>query len=156
MLPFESLNTSVPLVYRRNLLDMETFRRMLLSREFLAENFAEPMTLAKAAEQAFFSPYHYQRLFTRAFGESPQEFLTRLRLEHAQTLLRGRDLTVSEVCLEVGYSSLGSFSTLFARKMGCPPTEFRRVFSFPGLWELKSIPGCVRAMNGLSRPEAVI
>lgn len=148
----ESIAARVPLVYRRNLLDMETFRRMLLSREYLAENYSDPITLTEAAAHACFSPYHYQRLFTRAFGESPLEFLTRIRLEHAQTLLRSSDVTVSEICMEVGYSSLGSFSTLFARRFGCPPTEFRKVFTFPGLWELKSIPACVRTVNSLPRP----
>ncbi len=135
----------IPMVYRRNVLHTETFRRMLLARGYLAERYMEPVTLVEAAEFAGFSPFHFQRLFTRAFGESPLEFLTRVRMERAQTLLRSRELTVSEVCLEVGYSSLGSFSSLFSRRMGCAPTEFRRVFSFPGLWELKSIPACARS-----------
>jgi AraC-like DNA-binding protein len=137
----------------RNVVDHDTFVRLHRSREFMAAHFDERVTLASAADVAYMSPFHYQRLFCQAFGESPHEFLTRRRLERAQRLLRTSGMTVSEVCVAVGYESLGSFSSMFARQIGCPPTEFRRVYSLPGLWALRSIPGCfmgIWAPRGIS------
>lgn len=132
----------VPEIYRPRLIDNDTFRRLNAARDFLAENYDRVLTLEDVANEACFSPFHFQRQFKRAFQESPHEFLTRIRLEQAQKLLRQSDLTVSEICLEVGYESLGSFSTLFARRAGCPPTDFRRIYSIPVHYWLRTIPGC--------------
>ncbi len=66
----------------------------------------------------------------------------RRRLEDAQRLLRGGSLSVTEVCLEVGYESLGSFSTLFRRTSGVSPRDYRRLWSFPGAALLFSVPQC--------------
>lgn len=128
----------------RSIVGSETFALLRESREFLAENFDQKVRLADGAERAFMSPFHYQRMFLRAFGESPHEFITRMRVEAAQQMLRQSQMSVSEICLEVGYESLGSFSDRFRREVGCSPTEFRKVFSVPGLWEIKSVPGCFR------------
>jgi AraC-like DNA-binding protein len=136
-------------VAARNVVDHESFVLLHRSREFMAAHLDCRLTLATVADVAYMSRYHYQRMFTRAFGESPHEFLTRRRLEHAQRLLRSGDFTVSEVCVQVGYESLGSFSALFAREIGCAPTEFRRVFSAPGLWALRSVPACFRSLYSL-------
>lgn len=132
----------VPEIYRPRLIDNDTFRRLNEARDFLAENFDQIITLEDVADEACFSPFHFQRQFKRAFQESPHEFLTRLRLEQAQKLLAKSNLSVSEICLEVGYESLGSFSTLFARRAGCPPTDFRKIYSIPVHWWLRSVPGC--------------
>jgi len=129
-------------IYQPRLIDNDTFRRLNHARDFLAQNFDQIITLEDVADEACFSPFHFQRQFKRAFQESPHEFLTRLRLEQAQKLLAKSDLTVSEICLEVGYESLGSFSTLFARRAGCPPTDFRKIYSIPVHWWLRSVPGC--------------
>jgi len=91
------------------------------------------------------SLHHYIRLYARAFGETPQEFVMRRRLEAAQQLLRGGSLSVTEVCFEVGYQSLGSFSTLFRRTCGVSPKDYRRVWSFPGAALLFSVPHCFAA-----------
>ena len=124
-------------------IEHDTFTRLARSREFLAENHETRITLAGAADIAFLSPFHYHRMFTRAFGQTPQEFLTRVRLERAKTLLRTSGMSVSEICLEVGYESLGTFSAKFHKIEGVSPTEFRRVFSMPELWALKVIPNCM-------------
>lgn len=129
-------------IYRPRLVDNDTFRRLNEARDFLAANHDRIITLEDVANEACFSPFHFHRQFKRAFQESPHEFLTRTRMERAQELLRQSDLTVSQICLEVGYESLGSFSTLFARRHGCPPTDFRRIYSIPVHWWLRSVPGC--------------
>lgn len=135
---------NVPRVYRLPV-GYDTFTDLCRSREFIRERFSEPLTLEDAAREAFLSPFHFHRRFSAAFGETPHEFLTRIRLEHARELLRKSSLTVSDVCVEVGFQSLGSFSTLFSRFCGCSPTEFRRVYSAPGLWALKVAPACLLA-----------
>src|SRR5437764_985909 len=113
----------VPRVYRLPV-GYELFRDLTRGREFIREHFTERITLNQAAAEAFLSPFHFQRTFRAAFGESPHEYLTRLRLDHAKSLLRRSSLTVSDVCVEVGFQSLGSFSTLFNRLEGCGPKEF--------------------------------
>jgi AraC-like DNA-binding protein len=108
------------------LVDAETFARLQRSRDYLAERFAAPISLEEAARQAYLSPFHYHRLFARTYGETPHEFLTRRRLDHARQLLIAGDLPVTEVCLAAGYLSLGTFSSRFRERVGCSPSEYRR------------------------------
>lgn len=143
----DRLEQMVPPVYRRELVEHGTFLEMCRSREWLAANHGRRVTLAEAADHAGFSPFHYQRLFTRAFGETPLEFLTRIRLERAKKILRISIDPVTEICFDLGYESLGSFSTLFRREVGLPPSEFRRVFSMPDIWALKATPACFRRVH---------
>ena len=88
--------------------------------------YRRPVSLPDVAARANLSPYHFLRVHKRAYGETPHEFLTRLRIERAKTLLATGDYNVTEACFEVGFSSLGSFSTLFAHRVGLSPSEFRR------------------------------
>jgi AraC-like DNA-binding protein len=109
--------------------------------------------LVDCADEAGLSPWHLLRSFRGAFGETPKEFLTRLRLERAQHLLTVTDRPVTEVCFDVGFSSLGTFSTLFKRAVGCPPTEYRRRVrpwvTAPGFRPWASIPSCfIRRFRG--------
>ena len=127
-----------------NLIDHDTFVRLTNARDFLAANFGLGVSLERAAQEACFSPFHFQRLYRRAFKESPHEFLTRMRMEAAMRMLREEQISVSEICLEVGYESLGTFSARFAHLQGCAPSEFRKIYAVPGLWALKSVPGCYR------------
>jgi AraC-like DNA-binding protein len=131
----------------RAIVDHETFVRLARARDFIAENYRGHIPLARAADEACFSPFHFQRLYRRAFRESPHEFVTRMRMEAAREMLRREQISVTEICYELGYESLGTFSARFARLHGCAPTEFRRIYSMPGLWALKSIPGCYRAFR---------
>ncbi len=103
-----------------------TFARLCRARDFLRDCYLEPVRLADVAAEAGLSPWHLLRLFRRAFGETPHEFLTRLRIEHAKHLLTVSGRSVTDVCFDVGFSSLGSFSTLFARHVGASPLAFRR------------------------------
>jgi AraC-like DNA-binding protein len=103
------------------LVDDTTFRRLCRARDLLAAGYHAPIPLDRAAREACLSPFHFQRLFTRTFGETPHRFLTRLRMDQARQLLAAGDLPVTEVCLEVGYTSLGTFSSRFAALTGLSP-----------------------------------
>jgi AraC-like DNA-binding protein len=111
--------------------------------------------LVDAAEEACLSPFHYHRMFARAFGETPHDFLTRVRIDRAKQLLAQEHLPVTEVCLSVGYESLGSFSGLFRSLVGCSPSEYRRalrrIFPVPDLAPYRFIPSCYLVQNG-ARP----
>ncbi|HEV8631281.1 MAG TPA: helix-turn-helix transcriptional regulator [Thermoanaerobaculia bacterium] len=133
---------------RLPLLDHATFARLCRGRDFLAAELAESPRLAAAAAQACLSPFHFHRLFVRAFGETPLAFVTRRRMERAKELLAG-GAAVTDACFAVGYGSLGTFSSRFRELVGCPPSEYRRhgrlLVQVPGLWLPRPIPACFRA-----------
>jgi AraC-like DNA-binding protein len=87
--------------------------------------YAEPLDLDALARQAGYSRYHFLRAFRDAYGETPRAYLTRRRIERAKDLLRAANLTVTEICYLVGFSSVGSFSARFAQIVGCSPTRYR-------------------------------
>ena len=123
----------------------DTIAWLIRSRRYLAENFRQSPDLRVAAVAAGYSPYHYHRLFKELFGETPWEYVSRLRFEEAKRLLCLSSLSVSDVCLDVGYESLASFSTAFSYRYGYPPTKFRRIFAIPFQRTLRFIPYCVFA-----------
>jgi AraC-like DNA-binding protein len=108
----------------------EAFRRLCRGREFLHANLDQPLTLDRIARAACLSAYHFHRLFTKTFGESPHAYLTRIRLDRARSLILRHDRPLIEICGEVGFQSLGSFTTLFRRKFGAPPGAFRKLARF--------------------------
>lgn len=123
----------------------DVFRRLCAARDFLASSPQEAISLAEAARKAGLSRYHFLRVFQQAFGETPHDFRTRLRIDRACDLLEHRrDLTVTDVCMEVGFSSLGSFSALFARRVGEPPSAYRarRIVQVPERIALRRVPCC--------------
>jgi AraC-like DNA-binding protein len=100
-------------------------RQLCKGRDLLAEVRSPDISVAGAAVEAGMSSFHFIRTFSTMFGETPHRFRTRERLNTAQRLLaQGRSVT--EVCLEVGFSSLGSFSTLFTREIGVSPATYQR------------------------------
>ena len=103
----------------------ELYLRLLRGRDYLLSSLDQPIQLSDIAQAACLSPYHFHRTFTRAFGETPQRYLTRQRLERAGLLL-GQERSVMEVCLECGFESPSSFSSLFRRHFGVSPREFKR------------------------------
>jgi AraC-like DNA-binding protein len=117
------------------LLHDDVFRRLCKARDYLHEHHSEPIALPALAREASISRYHFLRLFREAFGMTPHQYLIRLRLEQAKTLLAGDRASVTDVCFDVGFSSLGSFSTLFAERVGCPPSAWRR-----RVWQVKMQP----------------
>jgi AraC-like DNA-binding protein len=136
------------------LVDDELFRRLCRSRDYIAAAIDQPLRLADAAREAYLSPYHYHRLFARAFGETPREFLTRLRMDRAKKLLSQDQLPVTEVCFAVGYESLGSFSSRFRAAVGYSPSEFqrqlRRIFPVPRMTIYHFIPNCYLIPRGIA------
>jgi transcriptional regulator GlxA family with amidase domain len=104
----------------------QTSRNLTRAREFMRHAYGHPVSLPDVAARANLSPYHFLRVYKRAYGETPHEFMTRLRIERAKTLLARGSHNVTEACFEVGFSSLGSFSVLFAYRVGLSPSEYRR------------------------------
>jgi len=138
------------------LLDSETLKRLCRARDLLAADPSARLPLAAAARVACLSPWHFQRLFTRAFGESPHRFAARRRIELAKRLLAAGQLSVTEVCFEAGYESLGSFSAKFSAWVGRPPSayrrEVRRVFGYRAPWRIAFVPACFLGRFGLPPP----
>jgi AraC-like DNA-binding protein len=114
------------------------------ARDMMDAAFAEPIDLYALAQHAGYSRYHFLRAFRDAYGETPRAYLTRRRIERAKDLLRSVNLTVTEICVLVGFSSLGSFSARFREIVGCPPSEYRDHAVARG--GPPRIPGCVVMM----------
>jgi AraC-like DNA-binding protein len=135
-------------------IDDGLFRRLCRSRDYLAAGLDQPLRLADAAREAYLSPYHYHRLFAHTFGETPHEFLTKLRIDRAKRLLARDQLPVTDVCFAVGYESLGSFSTLFRTMVGYSPSAYqraiRRIFPVPALAVHRFVPNCYLVNFGAS------
>ncbi len=103
--------------------DLVALRRV---RDRMDREYAKPLNVEELARGAHVSAGHLSREFRRVYGESPYSYLMTRRIERAMTLLRRGDLSVTEVCFEVGFSSLGTFSTRFAELVGVPPSTYRR------------------------------
>lgn len=109
------------------------------ARDLMNRQYAEPLDVAALAREALMSPAHFSRQFRAAYGETPYGYLMTRRIERAKALLRNGDLSVTEVCLAVGCTSLGSFSARFTELVGETPTAYRARdhSSFMG------VPGCI-------------
>jgi AraC-like DNA-binding protein len=130
-------------------------QRTLLShlraaRDHIDRHYQAPLDLDQLARVAGVSKYHFARCFEATYGETPIRYLTRRRIERAQDLLRVANLTVTEICMLVGFSSLGSFSSRFTQLVGETPTEYRN------RWAARSggahVPGCYLFMKGVRDP----
>jgi AraC-like DNA-binding protein len=95
-------------------------------RDRIDRDYAQPLDVEALARDAHMSAGHFSREFRRAYGESPYGYLMTRRIERAMALLRRGDLSVTEVCFEVGCASLGTFSTRFTELVGMPPSAYRR------------------------------
>jgi len=104
---------------------MELYRRLYRGRDFLLSCYGQPLTVAAAARVAALSPFHFQRMFKLAFGQTPMRFLQQTRLEAARHLLAHTGDDVTAICFAVGFESLGSFSWLFRKRFGVSPRGFR-------------------------------
>ena len=137
------------------LLAPDVFRRLCRARDLLQgdpDADASP-SVADVARGAGISPFHFIRQFEAVFGLTPHRLRTRSRLDRARLLLAEGRLSVTDVCMEVGFSSLGSFSDLFARRVGEPPSSYRRrarsMVSVPGGTPRDLFPGCLSLMARL-------
>ncbi|GIG69024.1 helix-turn-helix domain-containing protein [Phytomonospora endophytica] len=99
--------------------------RLRRARDLMDRSYREPIDVAVLAREALMSPGHFSRSFRAAFGETPYSYLMTRRIERAKALLRRGDLSVTEVCFEVGCTSLGSFSSRFTEIVGESPSVYR-------------------------------
>ena len=134
--------TSVPLA-----------RHLLRARDLVDGRYEEPLDLRALAREASVSPRHFSRSFRGTFGETPHQYLISRRLERARHLLRTSDLSVAEVCLAVGFVSVGSFTTTFRRRTGCSPTEYRRDHAGPA--PVDRVPSCYAMAWARGRQQTV-
>src|SRR5262245_58369835 len=122
--------------------------RLCRARDML-HDMDNPMSIEQVAREAAISPFHFIRQFQAMFGETPHQYRIRTRLERARALLESSDYSVTDVCMEVGFSSLGSFSDLFTQRVGLPPSAYRRQFRshivVPGLFRVADH-GCLSLM----------
>jgi AraC-like DNA-binding protein len=134
-------------------LDRETFRHLCRARDLLAEMREPRLSIRDVAREAGMSPFHFIRRFEALFGLTPHQFRIGMRLDRAKLLLAGGQYSVTEVCLETGFASLGSFSDLFARRVGYSPSDYRRrarlLVPVNGGLPLELFPGCLGLMGRL-------
>ncbi|CAM5326231.1 AraC family transcriptional regulator OS=Streptomyces alboniger OX=132473 GN=CP975_16245 PE=4 SV=1 [Streptomyces alboniger] len=121
---------------------LEDLVRLRKARDRMDREYAEPLDIPALARTALMSPGHFQRSFREAFGETPYGYLMTRRVERAKALLRRGDLTVTEVCMAVGCTSLGSFSSRFTELVGETPSAYRARSHEEGA----AIPACVARM----------
>jgi AraC-like DNA-binding protein len=118
------------------LADLARLRR---ARDLMDREYASPLDVAALARAALMSPAHFSRQFRAAYGETPYAYLMTRRIERAKLLLRRRDMSVTDVCMAVGCTSLGSFSARFTELAGETPTAYRA----RDHGDLVAVPGCI-------------
>ena len=129
---------------RRVETDLEILQRLGRARDFIDHCYDHPLSLDQISEKACFSRYHFLRLFRQAFNKTPHQYLIERRIEKAKELLGDDELRVTDVCFEVGFQSLGSFSTLFHKTVGQAPVTYRE-----RVQAKRQVPGCFLVMHKL-------
>jgi len=104
----------------------ELYGRIVAAKVFIDENFHEAIDLDEISQKAYLSRFHFHRLFSKVYKKTPHQYLTSKRIEKAKTLL-SENKPVTDVCNEVGFESLGSFSVLFKKEIGFAPTYYRNI-----------------------------
>jgi len=127
------------------------YRRIVKAKLFIDNNFAGDINLDAIAEEAFFSKFHFIRLFKMAYGKTPHQYLTMQRIEKAKLLLQTNN-SVTDTCFAVGFESLTSFAGLFKRTTGITPSQYQQQQSERqkaiSKTPLKFIPHCFAQHNG--------
>lgn len=124
-------------------------RHLLRAKDLADARYAEPLGVGDLARAAGLSPAHFSREFRKTFGESPHVYLLTRRLERAAALLRNTDRSVADICMSVGLTSVGSFTTSFSRLFGKSPNAYRA--SFPPAAAFAIVPACV--VRAYGRPQ---
>ena len=132
----------------KDFFDFETLQRLGRAREFIDHCYDHPLSLEQISEKACFSRYHFLRLFRQVFNKTPHQYLIERRIERAKELLSSDELRVTDVCFEVGFQSLGSFSSLFHKYVGHAPITYREKARQRELAKRK-VPGCFLVMYKL-------
>jgi AraC-like DNA-binding protein len=127
------------------------YRRLVQAKLFIDSHFDEPINLDTIADEACFSKFHFIRIFKKIYQQTPHQYLTRVRLEKAKTLLQSH-IPVAEACYACGFESISSFTTLFKKNTGLTPADYRRqqlhLKADRQLKPLKYIPACFAEKNG--------
>ena len=130
-----------PVILKMRIPD-DLYERLVAAKLFIDENYNKPLKLAAISEKAFLSRFHFHRLFSQVYKRTPHQYVTFKRLQQAKELLT-QNRAVSEVCSEVGFESLGSFSVLFKKEIGFAPQYYRNM-------------ACLKKQNEKEHPKAVI
>ena len=129
------------------------YRRIVQSKLFIDSNYARHIDLDNISDEAFFSKFHFIRLFKNVYGKTPHQYLKAIRIEHAKKLLKDGQ-SVSEVCFLVGFDSLSSFSGLFKRMVGQPASAYAAIHkqnkALAAKTPLAFMPGCYAYQHGWS------
>ncbi|MEW1638269.1 helix-turn-helix transcriptional regulator [Streptomyces sp. NPDC093801] len=137
-------------------MNLEDLVRLRRARDAMDRDYAQPLDVPALARIALMSVGHFQRSFRAAYGETPYGYLMTRRIERAKALLRRGDLSVTEVCFEVGCTSLGSFSSRFTELVGETPSAYRA----RDHGDSAAIPACIVKIhtrpvrNGEAKPDA--
>ena len=107
-------------------LTTDIYQRIATAKVYIDENYHESIDLEEISQHAFLSRFHFHRLFTKIYRRTPHQYLTQKRLDKAKDLL-SQNKAVTEVCNEVGFESIGSFSVLFKKEIGFAPTYYRNM-----------------------------
>ena len=128
--------------------------RLCKARDLLRQTDAW-LLVPQVAREIGMSPFHFIRLFKAVFGETPKQCQVQARLDKAKHDLLATDTSITGICMEAGFSSLGTFSYVFARRVGMTPTcyrqKFRPLMKLPGEMPSELIPGCFSLMSGPTR-----
>jgi AraC-like DNA-binding protein len=100
------------------------YKRIVHSKLFIDNNYSQPIDLSNVADEAFFSKYHFIRLYKKIYGKTPHQYLIHVRIEKAKQLLQN-ERTVSDSCYSVGFDSISSFAGLFKKIVGVPPAAWQ-------------------------------
>ena len=126
---------------------MNSHESVRLARRFLDRHYDRPITIEQLSREAALSPYHFIRLFRRIYKQTPHQYLVQQRIARAKELLRTTELPITEICIAVGFESLGSFSTLFRKVAGISPSAYR--FSGQATTKRAYIPLCACLLYGI-------
>lgn len=127
------------------------YRRIVQAKLFIDEHFREKINLDEIAEEASFSRFHFIRLFRLAYGDTPHRYRMSLRMQEAEKLMENASLRIQDICLEIGFESVGTFTTQFTKIYGMSPRakqrellEKKRISSEE---PLRAIPNCFATKN---------
>lgn len=104
----------------------ELYKRLMIGHEYISAFYDQPITVSETAKAACLSPNHFLRSYKQLFGMTPHQYLCERRLQESKKLLLQTDKSVTEICLEVGFQSPGSFSSLFSKRFSITPSQFRQ------------------------------
>ena len=124
----------------------DMYERIIAAKIYIDDNFHQPIGLDQISREACISRFHFHRLFTKVYHQTPHRYLTQKRINLALKLLKEEKMTIREVCSSVGFESIGSFSVLFKREIGSAPLSYRRkvkkIMDQTREQPAKFIPGC--------------